>query len=355
MKLILKTGLFAIAATLVGCGASETVDETLAVRPAKLVTIERASNVRTLNLPAVIQSARTSEMTFQVSGQVSELLVLEGQEVEQGEVVARLDDRDYRNNVVQARAQYEQAESDFQRAQRLIAQDAISQSVLEGRRTQRDVALAALDSAEKNLSDTELKAPFSGGISRVYVEQFQNIQAKELIADIQSDGVEAIVNIPADLIAYVPQFEPVGTVVILDAAPNTEIPTVFKEASGQADPNTQTYEASFSFTPPDNLLILPGMTATLQSGFEFSENVDPLLIPTGVSTPLSSIVAEGDDTFVWVVDTATMAVSKRIVKVGPGIDENVVVTSGLEGGETVVAAGGAFLHEGLIVRPWEPQ
>lgn len=341
--------LFAAAA----CSSEAEAPGEAVIRPAKLVTVETASNTRTLNLPAVVRSARSSELTFQVSGQISELLVLEGQEVEQGSVVARLDDRDYRNNVVQARAQYDNAEAEYQRARRLVAQDAISRSVVEARRASRDVALAALDSAEKNLSDTELKAPFSGGVSRVYVEQFQNIQAKELIADIQSDGVEAIVNVPADLIAFVPQFQPVGTHVILDAAPEIEIPAVFKEASGQADPNTQTYEVSFTFTPPDNLLILPGMTASLKSGFEFAEN--STIVPSGIAAPLSAIVSEGEDIFVWVVDPDTMIVSKRVITIGPGIGENAVITSGLDGGETIVAAGGSFIHEGLQVRPWEQQ
>lgn len=337
----------------VACSNKEVASESLPVRPAKLVKTETASTARTLNLPAIIQSARTSQLTFQVGGQIAELMVLESQEIEQGGVIARLDDRDYRNNLTQAKAQYDNAEAEYQRARRLVAQDAISRSVLEGRRTQRDVARAALDSAEKNLSETVLKAPFSGGISRVYVEQFQNVQAKEPVADIQSDGVEAIVNIPADLIVYVPQFQPVNTVVILDAAPNIEIPAVFKEASGQADPNTQTYEASFTFSPPDNLLILPGMTASLKSGFEFSAN--STIVPSGIAAPLTAIVAEGDEIFVWVVDEETMTVSKRVVTVGAGIGEDATITSGLEGGETIVAAGGSFLHEGLKVRPWNPQ
>lgn len=337
----------------VACSSEEVAPEAPPVRPAKLIKTVAASTTRTLNLPAVIQSARTSQLTFQVGGQIAELMVLESQQITQGDIVARLDDRDYRNNLTQARAQYDNAEAEYQRARRLVAQDAISRSVLEGRRAQRDVARAALDSAEKNLSDTVLTAPFTGGVSRIYVEQFQNIQAKELIADIQSDGVEAIVNVPADLIAYVPQFQPIGTVVILDAAPDVEIPAEFKEASGQADPNTQTYEASFSFTPPDNLLILPGMTASLKSGFEFSTT--STIVPSGIAAPLAAIVAEGDEIFVWVVDEKTMTVSKRVVTVGAGIGEDATITSGLKGGETIVAAGGSFLHEGLKVRPWEPQ
>ena len=338
------------AAACAGEAETTPVDQ---VRPARLVTTEAASNSRTLELPAVVRSARSSQLTFQVGGQVSELLVLEGQEVVQGDVIARLDDRDYRNNVATARAQYENAEAEYQRARRLAAQDAISRSVLEGRRAQRDVARATLDSAEKNLDDTVLTAPFSGGISRVYIEQFQNVQAKELIADIQSEGVEATVNVPASIVAFAPQFETVGASVILDAAPDIEIPAEFKEASGQADPNTQTYEVSFSFAPPENLLILPGMTATLRSGFEFAEN--STVFPQGVAAPLSAIVAQGDEKFVWVVNMDDMTVSKRPVTVNAGVGEEVTVIAGLEGGETIVAVGGAFLYEGMQVRPWRTE
>ncbi len=332
------------------CSSEAEAPREPGARPAKLVTVEAASNRRSANYPAVIRAARSSELTFQVGGQIEELAVIEGQDVEQGNIIGRLDQRDFLNNLAQSRSQFENTETEYQRARRLVAQDAISRSVLEGRKSQRDIARAALDTAEKALSDTVLKAPFSGGIARVYVEQFQNVQPQEPVVSLQSSGVEAIIHIPASIVAFVPQFTPISTKVILDAAPGVLIPAEFKEASGQADPNTQTYEVSFTFTPPEDLLILPGMTATLQTFLELNNGSS--LATQGVSAPLAAIVAEGDERFVWIVDPDEMTVSKRTIIVGDSVGENIAIISGLEAGETIVAAGGSYLHEGMKVRSW---
>ena len=345
--------LFVMACTalfVTACANEAEAPAAESSRPAKLVTVKAASSTQTLSLPAVIRAARSSQLTFQVGGQIQELNVLEGQEVAEGDVLATLDQRDYRNNATQARSQYEDAERAYQRARQLIDREAIAQSVLDSRKSQRDITRAALDTAEKALGDTVLRAPFSGAISRIDVKRFQNVQPQEPIAILQSAEVEAVINAPANLIAFVPQFAPVATRVILDAAPSTPLAGVFKEASGAADPNTQTYEASFSFTPPDDLLILPGMTARVETDLQFIEGADAS--PKGVHAPLAAIVSEGAEKFVWIVDAQTMRVSKRSIAIGDSVGEHVSVTAGLEDGDVIVAAGGSYLHEGMQVRPW---
>lgn len=343
------------AMAIVGCSAQNDADADQAVkpRPAKLVQVEASSNQRDLSFPAVIQAAQTAELTFQVAGEIREINVLEGDDVEAGVTIAKLDQRDALNLLAQARAEFENASAEYDRAERLAAQDAISRSVLEGRRTQRDVAQAALNTAEKSLSDTVLKTPFKGGIAKVSGRQFQNVQAKEAIAILQSDEVEAVINIPGTIIARIPQLVPVGVQVRLDAAPDVEIMATFKEASGEADPNTQTYEVAFSFIPPENLFILPGMTATVSSSFVFNGAED--LVANGIAVPLSAILAEGDDTFVWVVDEASMKISKRQVTAQSDAADYVTVTTGLTGDETIISAGVSFFHDGMIVRRWVPE
>lgn len=324
-----------------------------APRPAKLIQVEAASNQRNLSFPAVIRAAQTAELTFQVAGEIRELNVLEGDEVEAGLVVARLDQRDARNRLTQAQAELENASAEYERAERLAAQDAISRSVLESRKTQRDVAQAAFSTAQKAVEDTVLRTPFKGVISTVSGRQFQNVQAKEAIAILQSEEVEAVVNVPGTIIARMPQLVPVGVRVRLDAAPDANITGTFKEASTEADPNTQTYEVSFSFNAPEDLFILPGMTATVETSFVVNGAED--LVASGTAVPLSAILAEGDDTFVWVVDMETMTISKRQVTVRSDVSDYVTVTAGLDGNETLIAAGVSFFHDGMTVRRWVPE
>lgn len=345
--------LFILAVLLAACSSPEVdTSEAPKIRPAKLITVAEASTTRTMSFPAVIGAEETSELTFQVSGQITTVTVLEGEQVEAGQIIAQVEARDYQNSLDQAQAQFDNAESDYQRALELVDRGNISQSVMDSRRASRDVAQSVLDTAKKALDDTILKAPFSGYVSKVFVERFQNIQAKELIANLQSNGAVAIINAPAELVARVPQLEPTDIRIILDAAPDMSIPGVLKEASGEADPATQTYEVSFKFASPENLNVLPGMTATVRTDFKLSSTSD--IVPTGIAVPVAAVVAEGENIFVWRVDKETMEISKAPIVTGIGISQqNVIVTSGLDNGDLIVAAGGSFLNSGMRVRAWQ--
>ncbi len=338
------------AMLLASCGGEAETASELPVRPIKLVTVEETSNRFPVSYSAVIEAAQSSVLTFQVSGLLQDLPVNEGEFVEKDALIAKLDQRDFQNNYNSAKAQFDNAESEYQRARRLSAENAISRSVLEQRQSARDIARAQLDTAKKALDDTELRAPFAGQIARIDVENFQNVGAQQAVATLQSGGdVEAVINVPARILAYVPQINPIDTTVTLDAAPNVKIPAEFKEATGQADPTTQTYRARFTFTPPEGLLILPGMTGRVDSIFLYTGDQ----VPLGVSVPTGSIIAEGDDRFVWLVNEETMTVSKQPVAVSEErFGEEVAIIEGLEGGELIAGAGASYLQEGMRVRAW---
>lgn len=320
-------------------------------RPAVLYKVEAASNIQKSSFPAVISASRSTDLAFEVGGRVELLNVFESSQVEQGDIIAELGKQDFVNKVTQARSEFQNAQAEYQRARRLADQNAIATSVLDSRRAQRDIAQAALNTAEKAFNDTTLRAPYGGNISNVPVKQFQNIQPLEIVATLQSDGVEAIINVPARIVAFSQQFTPVSTRVILDVAPDVAIPATLKEASTEADPNTQTYEVRFAFEPPEDLIILPGMTATVRAEAEAVSGSSSE--QSAVTAPRAAIVAEGDERFVWVVDPGDMKVVKRSVTIGDGLGDVLSITDGLAAGETIVAAGGSFLHEGMQVRAWE--
>lgn len=345
--------LLTLTMLLASCGKSITEEsKPTKVRPAKLYTVSVGSSDRVLNFPAVIEAEQSSELTFQVGGQITSLRVLEAQPIKKGHIVATVEERDYQNTLTQAQVQFQNAENEYQRANRLFKQDAISRSVLESRQASRDVAKAALDTAQKSRGDTVLRAPFDGAVSRVYVERFQNIQAKEPIALLQSNAVQAVISVPADLVALSKQFTSKNSYVVLDAAPMKKIPAEFTEASGLADSATQTFQASFRFEPPEELLVLPGMTATMFMNFDFGDVGD--ILPTGISVPLSSILSENTQQYVWKIDPDTMMVSKQNVTAGRGMDGDfVTVTQGLYDGDVIVASGGSYLNAGMTVSAWE--
>lgn len=351
----MKSTVFGLAAStallLTACGQPEAVERPDPVRPAKLLEISSASNVRQINLPAVIEAASSADVTFQVGGALDELPVSSGQEVSRGDVLARLNQRDFRNQVQQAQSQFNSAQAEFERAERLIAENAISRSVFEQRQAARDVASAALDSARKALDDTTLRSPFDGVVATVHADQFQNVAPQEKIVTIQTTGAaEALVQLPATLVAFSGRITPLETSVVLDVAPEQPVPAEILSASTQADPTTQTYAVRFGFTPPEGLTILPGMTGTLRAALEVvgaNNSVEQITVP------LAAVMSDGNQQYVWVVDLDTMTVSRRAVELEEGIGENLIVRSGLAIGETIVGAGASYLFDGMQIRPYE--
>jgi len=200
---------FALAAVtvflLTACDSeTPTSDSKIAplIRPAKLLEVGQIESNVFLNYPAVIRSSQLSELSFEVSGTLKELLAVEAQVIQQGDVLAKLDQRDFQTKLKSAKAQFDNANAEYQRAVRLMKEDAISRSDLEKRKSQRDVNKAQLESAEKAAQDSVLVAPYAGNIAKISIQEQQAIQAGEpAISILGHGGLEASINMPASILA----------------------------------------------------------------------------------------------------------------------------------------------------------
>lgn len=336
---------------MAGCGSEnppmETADQ---IRPAVLITVGENTADSFLSYPAVIEGETGSELAFSVSGVVKDLNVRSAQAVEQGEVLARLDQRDFQSKLESAQATYKNAEKEYQRALRLIEGNAIARNELQRRKTTLDTAGAQLNMAKKALSDTVIVAPFAGHVSKVSIEELQTAQAgKTVITMLNLKQPNVKTNLPANVLAQFKRYSEFKNTffVTLDVAPDRPIPAILYEISLEADAATQTYETIFKFPPPDDILILPGMNAEIQLK-------DPGKAMNGIriSVPMISLGVDDDQRYVWVVDKETMTVSKRTVTIEQGVGSELNTLSGLTSGETIVGAGIDQLSEGMQVRRW---
>ena len=344
-------GLAIACVALAGCSGEPVAPTEPPVRPAKLMVVAASESTRTINLPAVIDATATADLAFQVSGLLLSVSVLEGQTIAEGTEIARLDQRDLRNDLATAQANHEAASGNFQRGERLVEQDAISRAEYDELKTRRDVAQAALDAAAKKLDDSVLRSPFAGVVADLHVEAHQNVTAQQAVATLQTTGAAtAVVQAPATLMANSGRLEPLRTEVVLDAAPEQPIAATLHSYATRADPSARTFEVRFAFSPPPELVILPGMTGTVRSTVAVVGEGDAM----AVSVPLEAILSEADARYVWVVDAEAMTVSKRAVTLGAGVGDTLPVLDGLQAGETIVAAGVSQLHEGMRVRPYAP-
>jgi len=344
------------AALLLGACGEEQAPQAAPdpVRPVKTLVVADGGAGGMRTFPGRVDASRQVEMSFSVSGKLQEFAVKEGQRVKQGEVVARLDPTDFQTVVNDRQARFDKAKAEFARAEELIARNFISRQDYDALQSSLRSATAALEGARTDLGYTVLAAPFDGRIAQRYVENFTEVQAKQAVLALQdSDTLEVNFQVPENLMRLARRGESDGSRVKVsarfDGAGDRSFPLEFKEVSTRADPQTQTFQATFTLPAPEDVNLLPGMTVSVDV------DMSALLTgSTGFALPVSAVVGDTEKApTVWVVDEAAMTVSPRPVQVGTLSGRDIVVTSGLEPGDRVVVAGVPFLREGMKVRLME--
>lgn len=342
--------LFAAALTLPGCGSDQIVEREPVVRPVKTMVVGGGQG-ESLSFPGTVQAADRAELSFRVAGPLVELPVNEGDEVRRGQLLARIDPRDFEIALAESRAAFEKGEADYNRYKNLYERNAVPLAELELRRAQRDVSAAGFDQAQANLRDTRLLAPFSGRVGRKFVENFEDVVAKERILTLHDiNRVEAVIDVPEYVMATFRDRSDRRFTASFTSAPGVEFELSFKEAAAEADIQTQTFRVTFSMPQPEELRVLPGMTAEVNAYVEAP--VDEAGGPAEFLIPAEALFASpGGDPQVWVVDTGDLTVHQREVRVGPVTGENSIrVLEGLERGETIAVAAVHQLQNGSKIR-----
>jgi len=344
----------AVVMAFSACSKKEEPVKAEVVRPVKTMVIKAGIGPGVQKFAGVVRGSRRSELSFKVAGPLVELPVEEGQQVKKGQLIARILPRDFENAVKEAQARAVEAENQYKRYRELYAKKQVSKADFDRYRAARDVARAQLEDARNALKDTYLKAPFDGVIAKRYVENYQKVQAKQPIVFLHDiEQIEILVDVPELIIAELRENkEATKAWAEFQAAPGKKYPLKTKEFSTKADPATQTYQVVLTMAQPKEANILPGMTCTVVAELSGSAKA-----AAGIKIPAIAVLNDADGkSYVWVLDKKNMTVHKTVVKVGPLTgSEDIVVTDGLKGGETIVTAGVTQLRDGMKVRPWKAQ
>ncbi len=344
----------AFALTLaIACKEAEAPEPEI-VRPIKILEIGDTGGSGRREFPGTISAATSAELAFEVPGKLTEFPIHEGEEVEAGSVLARIDPRDYENRLAKARAQRNDARTEFERAKKLFEQGVSAEAERDRRQRTLEVAEADLDEARKAVEDTILRAPFAGTVARKLVHDFENVQAKQPVVLLEDDtSLEIVVDIPERDIAQGgnPRADDaelsrlLGPEVSLTALPDRRFPARVKEFSTAADPDTRTFRGTLAFDPPSDTRVLPGMTAKVSIRPPRSFAPDAAL-----EVPARAVRADdAGASFVWIVDPSTMVVSPRSVSLGALVEDRVQVISGLRSGDWLAVSGVHQLREGMQV------
>lgn len=300
-----------------------------------------------------IQSGDQVDLAFEVPGKLVELSVKEGELVDKDQIIAKLDPRDYQNQLNQEQVKNQELKAQYQRAQELIKKNVISQADFDKIKSEYDISHNRVAIAKKSLDDTILKAPFSGQIGKKFVKNHQTVQAKQVIVSLQNqNNLEVHIDVPERILPKAHGSENnYDFYAIFDALPQQKIPLTFKSFGTQSDPHLLTYPITFLLpaTLNSELNIFPGMIVNV-----IVQSKPTIAQKNTLYIPLSAIISEQNKPYVWIIDSNNQTVSKRYVKVENLKNDLVEVSNGLQLGEVIVATGGQSLKEGMIVKPYTP-
>ncbi len=326
-------------------------EETALIRPLKTFTVGSDFAVSGRKYPGKVSADQSVDLAFQVDGPLIEFPVKNGDEVVKGQVLGKVDPSDHEDALASAKSEYEKAETHLGRIKEAYKSGAVSGTDLTNAETAFETTQAKMETAQKALDDTVLIAMFDGVIANTYVDQFENVKAKQAILTLQDvTSVTIEVNVPEERVALAEAGKErykFRFMAAFDYLPNREFQVEVKEFTTEADPVTQTYLVSFSMPSPKGLNILPGMTATITEYKRVKEQVtyDGFLVPVN-AVPID----EQGKYYVWKVKPGSegniYTVHKTIVKVGKMAQGSIKVTDGLSKGDRIAAAGVNFLQEG---------
>lgn len=344
------------AAALAGCERQEEAERAPVVRPVRILLVGDSDAERNLTYSGQIRAGETAELGFEVAGRIIELPVVEGQQVEQGLLIARLDPADFQSRLDQAEANHRQAEATFERFKEIVERGAVSRQQLDVSQRNFEVAAAELATAQKALSDTRLVAPFAGQIGRRLVDNFVNVQAKQGVVVLQDlTTLEVAISVPEqDWARADPNLSNeertalVRPTVTLSMIADRQFPARIKEIATVADPVTRTFEVIAEIDSVPDVSILPGMTANITITVPAGDA--ETVAGTALSIPASAVLSDdqGNST-VWKLDPATMTVSRATIQLGDMSGSQVRVLAGLNPGDRIATSGVHNLREGMQV------
>ncbi|HTO90199.1 MAG TPA: efflux RND transporter periplasmic adaptor subunit [Candidatus Sulfotelmatobacter sp.] len=326
---------------LTGCapGAGKTGFQ-MPPTPVEVATVQSRTVRDQFHALGGIASDEQIEVVSELSAVVEELTFVEGQAVEKGTQLARLDDREIRADAERAEAQREQAESNFKRSEKLLEQNAISPQEMDDAKTALKVADANEALAKARLDKTRIRAPFSGLVGRRRVSPGAYLREGEVITDLaRVDEMKVTFAAPE---RYAGLLRPgIAVDAMAPAFPSQHFPGRITVVDPVIDPDTRTVQLVAKLPNPERRL-RPGMSANVS--VTFAERPGALVVPD------EAVFAEGTQSFVFLVKRDS-TVSKAPVRLGTRDSARVEILHGLEAGQVVVRAGHQKLYDGAHVMP----
>lgn len=286
-----------------------------------------------------IECENLADISFQVSGNVSNVYVKEGQNVQKGQILASLDETSLRNTYMLSKSALDQVEDAFRRQKMLYDNNSLPEIKFVEIKTKLEQAKASEQIAQKNLTDCRLYAPFSGVIGTKSIEVGTNVIPGVQIMTLMNIGtVKVKIAIPENNISAIQIGDECK--VKITALNNKEFTGKVVEKGIVSHPISHTYDIKVQLSN-DTKDIMPGMVCKAYLSGKYNQ---------GIQIPLKAIQIDfSGKNYVWVVTSENKA-ERKFITAGEMIGNNILIESGLESGDMVVTEGYHKLSPSVSVK-----
>ncbi len=306
----------------VGILAAAFLSTAFAQSPAT-VTLQPREVDLTYPAEAVVEAVRQATVAAQVQGRVVDVRADAGQRVNKGDLLMRIDAREFAENAAAAEAQSIQAKANYERMKNLYAQKFVSSAALDKAEADFKSAQAAAGASGANYSHATITAPMSGIVAQRQTELGEMATpGKALVTIYDPRGLRVLASIPQYKLAEIRK----GLKARLEFPESGQwIDAVRIEILPTADARSHTVTARLYL--PDNVQgVIPGMAARAH-----------FVIGTAskLTVPPAAVLRRGEVTAVYVVDAQNQP-RLRQIRLGETVgDGQVEILAGLSGGERV--------------------
>lgn len=303
-----------------------------------LVQVEksRRETVRVqLDFNGDVMPIRQAAIFSKVSGNLERIYTDMGYYVRTNQLLATIDSTELYQQFQLANATYQNALLTYNRLQQLMEKNLSSKQDLDNADAAKKVAKAGLDAAATRLSYARIVAPFSGIITKRYLDPGALVTASNstLFTLMNLDSIKVIVNVPEK---DVPSVYRIRTAeIMLDALPGKDFEGKITRYSDAVDLTTRTMAIQIDVANR-NHDIKPGMFATVR--MTMAEHLSAITIPT------SALLKDDSSQFVYAADGKKA--TRYRVKTGVEQNARTEILSGLTGEETVITVGQQFVRDG---------
>lgn len=306
------------------------------LRNVVLTSVESLKDTETTSYPGIVEEGESVSASFMADGKIGNLLVKEGDRVQKGQLIASLDDSDYRIGVSQLEAQYNQMTKEKERMDAMFEKHNIAPNDYEKFTAGYEQLKLQLDMVRRKLDYTRLYSPANGYISSKYMSEGELVGAGTPVYNIVNDS-HLIANVDLPVSVYLKKKSLNGA---FGSVPGIEgkIPLKMISFTPDAD-NNMLYRMKLSIPPSYSRELTPGMNISVSLELADTQTSDNMI-------PSRSIFSQDGKTYVWVFNSNDSTIQKHRVEIEGSPIGKMSVVKGLDNNAKIVETGVKQLYEG---------